>query len=410
VLKVPHVVVDVRHKAFPAAAVGCPASEISAVLDDFLTPVLVLKESALEHNLTTMARFCEEHGLSLSPHVKTTMSPEIAAAQLAHGAWALTLATPSQVRVFRSLGAQRIVLANELVDPSAIDWLGAEMDADPQFTCYCYVDSFDGIEILEKELGQGKRRRALPVIVELGVCGGRAGARELAKVHQIAERVTASAQLRLAGVGGFEGVIGGDLDVRLLAKVQTYLRRLRDAADELAPADEEFIVTVGGSAFPELVADELGRSWQRDRPIRVVLRSGCYATHDSLAYQDFRDLVATEYPPLPLRPSLELWGRVLSTPEPGLAILDFGKRDTGVDAGFPLPLLRIRRGATVLEPAPPGELTAMNDQHAYFRGELDVGDRVGFGISHPCTTFDKWQLIPVVDDAYVLCGTVQTLF
>ncbi|GAB3009626.1 alanine racemase [Amycolatopsis acidiphila] len=408
-LRVPDVLVSVRHKGFPAAAVGHPASEVSAALDDFLTPVLVVKDSALRHNLATMARFCEDHALSLSPHVKTTMSPEIAAAQLEHGAWALTLATPSQVRIFRSLGAQRIVLANELVDPAAIDWIAAEMAADPEFTCYCYVDSLDGVDILEKELGQRERRRAFPVILELGVPGGRAGARDLDQLRLIAERVTASAQLRLAGVGGFEGVIGGALDAKLLAEVRAYLRRLRDAADELSH-EGEFIITVGGSAFPELVADELGPSWQRGRPIRVVLRSGCYVTHDSLAYQQFRDLLATEYQSLALRPSLELWGRVLSTPEPGLAILDFGKRDTGVDAGFPVPLHRIRRGSTVLEQAPPGELTASNDQHAYFRGELEVGDRVGFGISHPCTTFDKWQLIPVVDDSYVLCGTVQTLF
>ncbi|WP_236789873.1 alanine racemase [Amycolatopsis sp. GM8] len=402
-------VVDVRHKGFPVAVAGRPVKALSAELDDFLTPILVLKRTEFDYNLATMARFCAEHGLSLSPHVKTTMSPEIADAQLAHGAWALTLATPSQIRVFRDLGAQRIVLANELVDPQAIAWLSAEMDADPEFTCYCYVDSLDGIDILEKELAQRESRRALPVILELGFTGGRAGVR--GSVSRIAARVAASDRLRLAGVGGFEGVVGGDLDARMLAEVRAYLRRLRDTADELLETHNgEFLVSIGGSAFPELVADELGPSWQQGRPIRVVLRSGCYATHDSGAYQRFRDLVATEYEPIPLRPSLELWGRVLSAPEPGLSILDFGKRDTGADSGFPVPLHRIRRDSQLVEPAPPGELTALNDQHAYFRGELDVGDRVGFGISHPCTTFDKWRLFPVVDDEYVLCGTVQTLF
>jgi D-serine deaminase-like pyridoxal phosphate-dependent protein len=409
VLKVPEVLVNARHKGFPADAIGRPAGRLSGEFDDFLTPILVLKSSALEHNLSTMEQFCTEHALSLSPHVKTTMSPEIAAAQLEHGAWALTLATPSQVRVFRSLGAQRIVLANELVDPRAIEWISAEMDADPGFICYCYVDSLDGVDILEKQLGQSGHGRAFPVILELGIEGGRAGVRDSAQLRLIADRVVASAHLRLAGVGGFEGIIGGNPDAGLLADVRAYLRRLRDIADELVATDE-FIVTVGGSAYSEMVAEEFGPAWQRGRPIRVVLRSGCYVTHDSLAYQRFRELIATEYNALSLRPSLELWGRVLSCPEPGLAILDFGKRDTGVDAGFPVPLHRIRRGSTALEPVPPGELTALNDQHAYFRGDLDVGDRVGFGISHPCTTFDKWQLLPVVDDSYVLCGTVQTLF
>lgn len=155
VLDVPEVTVSARHKGFPFAALGRLATDVSGTLDDFLTPILVLKNAPLRHNLATMARFCAEHALSLAPHVKTTMSPEIASAQLEHGVWALTLATPSQVRTFRELGAQRVVLANELVDPQAIAWLGAELTENADFTCYCYVDSFDGIDVLEKELPPG---------------------------------------------------------------------------------------------------------------------------------------------------------------------------------------------------------------------------------------------------------------
>jgi D-serine deaminase-like pyridoxal phosphate-dependent protein len=415
-LRIPEITISEHHKGFPPTTIGSPAGELSGRLTvhDFLTPLLVLKSSAFEHNLATMQRFCAEHGLSLSPHVKTTMSPEIVAAQIEHGAWALTLATPSQVIAFRALGAERIVLANELVDPQAIDWISAEMDRDPAFTCYCYVDSLDGIDLLEKELGRRRRARRFPVIVELGVAGGRAGVRDRAQARRIAERVAGSAELELTGIGGFEGIITGELDGRLLADVRGYLRQLRETADEILRLhkrqDSEFIVTVGGSAFIELVADELNSRWRAGRPIRIVLRSGCYVTHDSLAYERFRKLVTTEYPALPLRPSLELWARVLSCPEPGLAILDFGKRDTGIDSGFPVPLHRIRQGSTTVEGAPPGEVIALNDQHAHFRGDLEIGDRLGFGISHPCTTFDKWRLFPIVDDEYGVTGTAQTLF
>ncbi|WP_423455770.1 hypothetical protein [Ottowia sp. VDI28] len=57
----------------------------------------------------------------------------------------------------------------------------------------------------------------------------------------------------------------------------------------------------------------------------------------------------------------------------------------------------------------------MNDQHAYLRfdpaGESPaVGDRVALGIAHPCTTFDKWPWIPVVDDAWNLIGAIETRF
>ena len=56
----------------------------------------------------------------------------------------------------------------------------------------------------------------------------------------------------------------------------------------------------------------------------------------------------------------------------------------------------------------------MNDQHAYLRipedADLEVGDLVGSGISHPCTTFDKWRLLLTVDDGYRITGAIRTFF
>ncbi len=417
-LRVPDVVIAHHHKGFPPASPGVGVRGLrglDVLAGDFLTPLLVLRKPELDHNLAAMQRFCEQHGLSLAPHVKTTMSPEIAQAQIEHGAWALTLATPTQLAAFRRLGADRLLLANELCDPVAIEWLGGELDDDPTFTCYCYVDSIDSVEVLEKELARGVRARRLPVIVELGVPGGRTGARGVPAAWRVAERVLASSWLELAGVGGFEGVVPGALGAHLLDDVRAWLRGLTELADRVLaehPASGEFVVTAGGTQYIELVAAELGPGWRNGRPIRVVLRSGCYVTHDSLGYEQYRKLLATEYPLMPLRSSLELWSRVLSRPEANLAIVDFGKRDTGMDSGFPVPLHRIRRGTTGLAKAPPGEVVAMNDQHAYFRGanDLEVGDRIGFGISHPCTTWDKWRVVPIVDDQYVLTGLAQTLF
>jgi D-serine deaminase-like pyridoxal phosphate-dependent protein len=39
-----------------------------------------------------------------------------------------------------------------------------------------------------------------------------------------------------------------------------------------------------------------------------------------------------------------------------------------------------------------------------------VGDLLEFGISHPCTAFDKWPLVPVLDDEARLTGLVTTVF
>jgi D-serine dehydratase len=59
-------------------------------------------------------------------------------------------------------------------------------------------------------------------------------------------------------------------------------------------------------------------------------------------------------------------------------------------------------------------LAGLNDQHALLDlpadSPLAVGDMVACGISHPCTTFDKWQFLPVVDDEYGVVGGVRTFF
>jgi D-serine deaminase-like pyridoxal phosphate-dependent protein len=50
-------------------------------------------------------------------------------------------------------------------------------------------------------------------------------------------------------------------------------------------------------------------------------------------------------------------------------------------------------------------LSKVMDQHGYLHFDaagpapVRVGDVVRFGLSHPCTAFDKWGLIPVIDDA-----------
>jgi D-serine dehydratase len=54
------------------------------------------------------------------------------------------------------------------------------------------------------------------------------------------------------------------------------------------------------------------------------------------------------------------------------------------------------------------------DQHGYLKiapgDDVRVGDMAGFNISHPCLTFDKWRVIPVVDEKYDVVDVVKTYF
>lgn len=396
-----------------AAGLAAARPELHAA--GFTYPLLTLRESALAGNIEAMAAWCDQAGVALAPHGKTAMSPELAARQLTRGAWGITVATVSQLRTYRSFGFPRLLLANELVDEAGIAWLAAELAADPGFEAYCYVDSPAGVAILDRVLSGHPAGRRLPVLVEIGRTGGRTGCRTDADARAVAEAAAATGTLAVAGVAGYEGSLGAASEAEALSLAASFCRRLRGLAGILAPlAGPPFIVTAGGSAYFDVVARELTAGGTAG--LTVILRSGAYLTHDHGYYGAVSPASRAAAGAPALRPALELWAQVLSRPEPGLALLGAGRRDAGFDKGLPVPLRAVRRGA-----AGPGAVarisgavTELNDQHAYLRlyegTDLAPGDLVCLGISHPCTTLDKWRVIPVVDDDSQVIDTVHAFF
>ena len=409
--------IDWRYKGFPPATGVTPANvrgqSWNVLAGDLLLPVMVLKGSALTHNIDLMARYCERHGVSLAPHGKTSMSPELFRRQLEAGAWGITAATPSQVRIYRAFGVERVVLANELVEPAAVRWVAGELATDPGFDFYCLVDSLAAVRAMTDALAGAPVARPIQVLLELGIAGGRTGCRTLEAAREVAAAVAESRALELAGVEAFEGIINSDDVAADLTRVDALLDGLKALLAELT-ADgafggrDEALLTVGGSAYFDRVAERLSAL-----PAHIVLRSGCYLTHDSGYYDHLSPLGRRSPDGERLRHALEIWGVVLSRPETDRALVCMGKRDVAYDIDLPVPLLAygasglrgVERSMSVFE---------LNDQHAYLRlpadDELAVGDLVGCGISHPCTAFDKWRLVAIVDDDYTVVDALHTFF
>ena len=387
-------------------------------------PSLVIKQRALEHNAGWMRDFLEKENILLAPHGKTTMAPQLFDLQLRYGAWGITVATVQQLKVCRRFGAQRILMANQLVAVNDIEYVAEETRRDETFEFYSLVDSIEGVERLQRVLDRVGYVKPLRVLVEVGVPGGRTGCRTVDEATHVAERIARLSRLSLYGVECYEGIISsGDLkedEQRITALLQRALNVYQRCRSQQLFADQRCVLlSAGGSAWFDVVASTFGRL--SNEAVKVVVRSGCYLPHDSLFYKrHFHKLKARcgAEPGLQdsLEPAMEVWAYVQSVPEPGLAVLSAGKRDISHDIDLPVVEKWFRPGLTERPEPLLGEtaITALHDQHACLRfsgkTDLAVGDMIALGISHPCTTFDKWQLLWLVDDEYNVTGGIRTFF
>ena len=421
---------DWREKGVPGNVGILPLSEVGArrwnlLAEDLPLPVAVIKASALRHNSRWMKSFAETTEVRLAPHGKTTLCPALFDLQLQEGAWALTVATPHQLRVVRSFGYRRVILANQLVGRSAIEWVVDELERHADFDFYCLIDSADNVEQLVRIARHKQMSRPLQVLLEVGFKGGRTGCRSIEQALQLARFAAQHRDvIALRGVEGYEGVIRGADAESTIAQVDAFLDTLvecaRRCAEERLFAAGEVLLSAGGSAFFDRVSARLG-GVRLTQPTIVIMRGGCYLIHDHVMFAQAFDQVrarsgiAAAIEP-GLTPALEVWAYVQSLPEPRRAILSLGKRDISWDE-LPVPIKWYRPGgkSATVEPIAEGyRVSHLNDQHCYADIPQDcpwrVGDMVGFGISHPCLTFDKWRVLHVVDDDYRVMASVRTYF
>ncbi|MER6087298.1 amino acid deaminase [Streptomyces bluensis] len=406
-----------RFKGLPPDAAGLTVGELAAerrnlFTGGFTTPVLALSAERLEHNLALMETYAARHGLAFAPHGKTSMAPQLFWQQIDRGAWGITLAVPHQVRVAREFGIERIFLANEVVDEAALKWIAGELTADPAFRLVCYVDSVRGVELMDAAL-RGVASRPLDVVVELAAGeGARTGVRTEAECAAVADAVAAVPTLRLVGVAGYEGEVPRADPER----VRAWLRRLTALAADFDKAGrfaglDEIVVSAGGSAWFDAVADVFAELPELSLPVLKLLRSGAYVSHDAGHYRR-----VTPFNRVPeegaLHPAFRLWAQVVSRPSPEQAFVNAGKRDAAYDLDLPVAETVRRAGAE--HPATGVTVTSLSDQHAWIatapEADLRVGDWLALGLSHPCTSFDKWQLIPVAEADGTVVDYVRTFF
>jgi len=437
-------VARLRQKRLPAGTKGLPLGNareptvqslagagLNLLAGDLPLPVLVLKESALARNIETMAGYCSANDVLLAPHGKTTMAPQLFERQIGAGCWALTAATPAHLSLYRSFGVSRIFYANQLLERTVLNWLAQELNRDEVFEFYCLVDSPQGVARMASILEGLGLRNPVNVLVEVGHADGRTGCRTIDDACRVAAAVARFPSLRLVGVEAFEGTIServtasGDSQpsaadsvpgrvIRFLDTVVMAVRALIE--DRHLDADGEVIVSAGGSAYFDLVINKLDALRSELPQLKLLLRSGSYITHDGGFYEATSPL-GGQAPAgtARLEAALEIWSIVLSRPQPDLLVIGAGKRDLPIDLGPPRPTRTwSEKNGFWTFPERSAEVCGISDQHLHIKVDpdapIEIGDLCACTISHPCTAFDKWRLIPVVDDDLTIIDAIHTFF
>ncbi|MBQ0937074.1 alanine racemase [Ideonella paludis] len=413
-------------KGYPWTAPGLSRAQVGAqgwnvLAGDLPLPVAVLHRQSLQHNLSWMQKHVDDAGIGLAPHGKTTLSPELFQAQLQAGAWGITFASVHQLALGLLHGVPRALIANQVLQAADLLQLHGLKAAHPGLRAPFLLDSLAQLQAIEATFSAHALSAPFEVLLEWGLAQGRTGCRSEVEALALARAARASPAVSLVGLSTYEGLWGsGDsaADQALVQGLTDAVRRLAQRCDDEGLFEHaQVIITAGGSALFDQVSGALKPALSR--PVLGLLRSGCYLTHDDGHYQRLVHMANRRMGCSDgdgLRAALRVWTLVQSCPEPGLVILNAGKRDASTDMGLPTPVAWAPAGARVAQAAPAGwSLSAMNDQHAYLRladgaPTLQVGDRVALGISHPCTTFDKWRWMPVVDEGLNVVDAISTLF
>ena len=382
--------------------------------EDISLPVAIIKQSALTNNLNWMQSFADHHQVKLSPHGKTSMTPDFFRQQLENGAWGITVATPAQAEIAAMAGAKRIIMANQLVgktNMAIIEQIISEFDVD----FYCCVDSSVNVQQLNQYFAN--KKQTLKVLIEFGVPGGRCGCRSPQEVLELAQTIQDTPALSLAGIEVYEGVIHGD---NAEQDIRTFLNQALSSVESLASdglITGQPIITGAGSAWYDVVAECLANLTD----YLAIIRPGCYAIHDTGIYLDAQSKVLQRAQVNQgyacelggdLESALEVWAYVISRPEPTKLVIGLGKRDVAFDAGLPIAERGYRNGEAISVKGLTA--TAVMDQHTFVEtdgsAEIEVGDMIAFSTSHPCLTFDKWRYIAISDDDYQVTNWVETCF
>jgi D-serine deaminase-like pyridoxal phosphate-dependent protein len=298
-----------------APLIGAPRSRQALA-----TPALMLDLDAFEHNLAAMAALCTRAGLELRPHAKTHKSVEIARRQIAAGAVGISVATLREAAVMVGAGIPGVLLTTPLTGAVKIDLLARLVGRSDGFMAA--IDDPASLALLERALE--RRRKRLPVLVDIDIGMKRTGVPDVAGALALIHRVSSSRRLAFAGIQSYSGMVqhitrASDRE-RVYGRQLEHVKRVLTAAARAGYAPR--IVSGGGTGTFDI---------DRRAGLFTECQCGSYAVMD-VEYQDVELFARGAHP---FKTALFVQCSVVSNHHRRLPTIDGGFKCFSMDGPIP---------------------------------------------------------------------------
>ena len=324
---------------------------IGTLAEELDTPALVVDLDVLEENIRRVHSSFEDTEAKIRPYVETHRCPAIAHKQLAAAGTngGVSVASVAEAEAFAQSGVSDVLIVNAVVGGKKIDRLCA-LARRARVTVA--VDSAANAASLSEAAQRGGV--SLNALVDINTGQERGGVAPGTDALALARIISRSESLNFSGLLSLEDDdLGNDVD----ALVEATCHRIQQTMDtrEMLEQDGIAVATVCVSAQQPHLASEVSG-------VTEVI-NGAYALMD-----------VRHSPLLPeLEPAAKVLAAVTSLPEPGVAILDTGRKAMGDDYGFP-----------VVAGREEFEVASMSAEHGKLKWQdgadvsLSLGDRIWF--------------------------------
>ncbi len=349
------------------------------MLNDIVTPALLVDLDVLDRNLATMAALVANTGIKLRPHVKTHKNPLIAHRQIAAGAVGVCCAKVSEAEVMVYNGVPDVHVTTAAVQPEKIRRLIALAR---QARVQVVADSVRNVHDLSEAAAAANV--TLGILIEIDVGQHRCGLDPGPAAAVMADAVARLPGLAFRGLQGYHGALQQTVDRdKRAADIRHALNLLLETADRVRRRGHAVEVLTGGGTGSSKIDIALHGLTE--------LQPGSYVFMDCTYNRIHWDATGA---PAPFGNALSILTSVVSCAAPDRIVVDAGWKAASSDSGMP-----------TVKGIPGATFSFAGDEHGKLSlsegTSLSAGDKLELIPSHCDTTVNLYDHYVCVRDGKV---------